>query len=306
MHVLITGATGFIGRQVCRHLADEGHVVSALTRGSPERCMATTDVARAWTWQSERELPPPESLTGQDAVIHLAGESIKGRWTAKKKRAILDSRVLGTRHLVRALSEAAPRPGVLLTASAHGYYGDRGDEVLTEDADSGSDFVARVCREWENESHAAQQLGVRTVQLRLGLVMGAGGALGPLRLISSMGIGGALGDGRQWWSWIHVDDLARLCGFALTHDVRGPLNAASPHPVRQQDFARALGAVLGRPSAVPTPAFALRLTLGEFSTELLASRRLDTTRTRDLGFSFTHPELQPTLEHLCVSRSRSD
>jgi uncharacterized protein (TIGR01777 family) len=291
----ITGASGLVGRHLLEALSRDGRPAVAFSR-NPARLvdLPRGTTARAWP---ARE---PDALA-LDAIVHLLGESVAGRWTDAKKRAIESSRIEGTRALVDGIAALPPeqRPKVLVSASAIGIYGDRGDELLDEDATPADDFLARVCVGWEREALRAESLGVRVVPLRIGLVMAHdGGALEGMLLAFRMGLGGKMGSGDQWWPWIHVEDLVGLVRHAIDSDVRGPLNATAPEPVRQRDFAATLARVVRRPAFVPAPAFALRTALGEFSAELLASRRVVPRRTLASGFTFRFGELEACLADL--------
>jgi uncharacterized protein (TIGR01777 family) len=311
MDVLVTGATGFLGRAVCARLRGAGHGVLALSRDPQRAQRDVPGVQRAWRWDPKAGRPPQEALQSADAVVHLAGESVAGRWTAARKQEIRDSRVLGTRNLVTGLagaggaggassaggaSAAQPRASVLVCASAIGYYGDRGEAELVESSEPGSDFLAQLCRDWEAEAVAAQALGLRVVRLRFGIVVGPdGGALQAMLPPFRLGAGGPLGSGRQWWSWVHRDDVTGLALRSLGESWSGAINATAPEAARQGDFARALGRVLGRPAVLPAPALALKLLLGEFSTELLSSKKVLPQRATQLGYTFAHPALEPAL-----------
>jgi uncharacterized protein (TIGR01777 family) len=300
MNILITGATGFVGRRLCEMLHQAGHTVRALSRDSVAAKQRVPHLKEVFPWNPLQELPPLQAFEGCDAVINLAGESIAGRWTAPKKQLIRDSRVLGTKNLVNALAQLSSRPKVLISASAIGYYGDRGEETLTEDAAPGSDFLAQVCRDWENEALKAESLGMRVVRLRIGLVLGrGGGTLQALLPLFRVGLGGPLGSGRQWWSWIHRDDLCRLIVQILANEnVSGPVNATAPQPVRQKEFAQVLGRVLRRPAFLPTPAFALKIALGEFADGILASQRALPRRAQEMGYRFQFEELEGALREI--------
>jgi uncharacterized protein (TIGR01777 family) len=240
-------------------------------------------------------------LEGFDAVAHLAGEPITGRWTAAKKRAIRDSRVKSTRLLCEALAGLANRPRVLVAASASGYYGDRGDVVLREESGSGSSFLSQVCQEWEGATKPAAQSGIRVVNLRIGFVLSpAGGGLGKMLRAFKMGTGGRIGSGEQYLSWIAIDDLVQIILFAMTTEaLSGPVNAVAPNPVTNFVFTKTLGQVLGRPTIFPMPAFAVRLAFGEMGKELLlASTRLEPARLLKAGYRFRFPELEPALRDL--------
>ena len=305
MNVLVTGATGFIGSRLCEALVADGHEPVALSRnpeGAQRRVSALAD-AHAW---SPMDGPPPlEAFDGVDAVVHLAGESVSGRWTVDKKRAIRESRVQGTRHLVDALEQLETKPKVLVSASAVGLYGDRGDAELTETAEPGSDFLAQVCVDWEGEAQRAEALGVRVVNPRIGIVLGPnGGALQAMLTPFKLGVGGPLGSGQQWWPWVHRADVVGIIRHAIEHDdLQGPVNATAPSPTRQRDFAKALGRVMGRPAFMPAPAFALKLLLGEFSQELLGSQRVLPERAQAAGYAFQYPELEPALRAILESET---
>jgi uncharacterized protein (TIGR01777 family) len=300
MNILITGATGFVGRRLCEMLHQAGHTVRALSRDSVAAKQRVPHLKEVFPWNPLQELPPLQAFEGCDAVVNLAGESIAGRWTAPKKQLIRDSRVLGTKNLVNALAQLSSRPKVLISASAIGYYGDRGEETLTEDAAPGSDFLAQVCRDWENEALKAESLGMRVVRLRIGLVLGrGGGTLQALLPLFRVGLGGPLGSGRQWWSWIHRDDLCRLIVQILANEsISGPVNATAPQPVRQKEFAQVLGRVLRRPAFLPTPAFALKIALGEFADGILASQRALPRRAQEMGYRFQFEELEGALREI--------
>ncbi len=272
----------------------------ALSRDSVAAKQRVPHLKEVFPWNPLQELPPLQAFEGCDAVINLAGESIAGRWTTAKKQLIRDSRVLGTKNLVNALAQLSSRPKVLLSASAIGYYGDRGEETLTEDAAPGSDFLAQVCRDWENEALKAESPGMRVVRLRIGLVLGrGGGTLQALLPLFRVGLGGPLGSGRQWWSWIHRDDLCRLIVQILANEnVSGPVNATAPQPVRQKEFAQVLGRVLRRPAFLPTPAFALKIALGEFADGILASQRALPRRAQEMGYRFQFEELEGALREI--------
>lgn len=238
------------------------------------------------------------SLRGVDAVVNLAGEPVSGRWNAAKKAAIEASRVNGTNAIIAAMRAlpASERPRVLVSASAIGFYGDRGDEILDESSGAGGDFLSHVCVKWEAAATEARDLGVRVVLTRLGLVMGDGGALAAMRPLFAMGFGGPLGTGKQWWAWIHLEDTIGLLLMALDRDdLEGAMNTTAPTPVPQAEHARALGRAMHRPSFLPAPAFAIRAATGDFSVELLASRRVVPTRALALGYAFRHPELDAAL-----------
>lgn len=291
MRVLVTGGTGFIGRRIVERLARRGDEVTVVTR-SPERTTAPPGV-RLEPW-----LP---SLSGQEGVVHLAGEPIFGkRWSAAQKERIRESRIEGSRRIADSLHSADPRPRVVVSASAIGIYGDRDDAELDETAGHGDDFLARVCQAWEGAFDPARDLGVRVVHPRIGIVLGRdGGALELMLPIFKLGLGGPLGSGRQWMSWVHVDDVVGLVLHALDDDgAAGPLNATAPHPVRNREFTRTLGRVLKRPALLPAPRFALRAALGEVTDVLFGSQRCAPKATNESGYAFAHPDLEPALRDL--------
>ena len=238
------------------------------------------------------------ALDGVDAVFHLAGDPVaEGRWTAEKKQRIRDSRVLGTRHLVDALRKLERRPSVLVSASAVGWYGSRGDEVLDEASPPAHDFLADVCVAWEQEARRAAEFGMRVVSIRTGMVLGDGGALPKMLPPFRFGLGGPLGNGKQWVPWIHVDDLAAMYLHAAENtNVSGPMNGVSPQPVANKEFTKVLAAVLHRPAVLPAPYFALRLAFGEFAQILFDSQRVLPKAAERSGFQFRYPELRPALE----------
>jgi hypothetical protein len=293
MRITLTGATGFIGARLVGSLLADGHQLHLLGR----RPRAGLSFSK---WDALSEPLPPESLDRADAVIHLAGEPVAQRWSAGAKRRIRDTRAIGTRRLVEALAALTRRPGVLVCASAIGYYGDRGDELLTESSAPGSGFLPDVCREWEAAAMLAEPLGIRVVRLRIGVVLGRdGGALKRMLPPFRAGAGGRLASGRQWMSWIHVADLAGMVRFALaTPSFSGAANATAPNPVRNADFTRALAAAVHRPAIFPVPALALKLLFGEMSAVLLSSQHVVPEAARAAGFRFQFPDLAPALANV--------
>lgn len=301
MRVAITGATGLIGSALCRRLMEEGHEVVLLVR-HPGKAQQSFATAQAVKWEATEGPPPAEVLEGVDAVVNLAGESIAaGRWTAQRKEGIRQSRVLGTRHLVQALAACRSRPHVLVSASGIGYYGDRGSEPLDEATGSGGDFLAGVCRQWEGEAQRATELGMRVALLRTGLVLSTrGGALPRMLPPFKAFVGGWLGSGRQWMSWIHIDDEVGAIRQAIDQEsIQGPLNATAPNPVTNREFSRELGRVLGRPALMPVPAFILRLLMGEMAQALLLQgQRVLPRKLEASGYHFRFTELRPALQNL--------
>ncbi|HEX6985262.1 MAG TPA: TIGR01777 family oxidoreductase [Planctomycetaceae bacterium] len=298
MRILVSGATGLIGSELTAFLTAGGHRVVPLSRGGNP-----TEVVR---WSPDAGTIEADKLSGFDAVVHLAGESVLGRWTAEKRRRIRDSRVLGTRLLCESLAglEERHRPRVLVCASATGYYGDRGDEVLTEDSPKGTGFLADVCEQWESACEPARQAGIRVVNVRIGLVLTPkGGLLGSLLPVFRAGLGGRVGGGRQWMSWIAIDDLIDVFHAAVMDEsLAGPVNGTAPNPVTNAEFTKTLGRVLGRPTLLPVPRLAVRAALGEAADELaLASARVLPARLTGRGHAFRYPELEPALRFLLGS-----
>jgi hypothetical protein len=290
--VLVTGTTGMVGRSLAAFLTTGGHRVRRLVRRAPRN-------GDEFRWDPARGELDPAALDGVQAVVHLAGENIAGRrWSAAQKARILDSRVAGTRLLVNAMRAATRAPRVFVCAAAVGIYGDRGDEVLTEQSAPGAGFLAEVCARWEGEARRAER--VRSVQLRFGVVLSpAGGALARMLLPFQLGAGGRIGDGRQWMSWIALDDAVGAIHHALfTETLDGPANAVAPRPVTNAEYTRTLGRVLRRPAIVPLPAFAARLAFGELANELLlASQRAEPARLQQTHYDFAYPELEGALRH---------
>jgi uncharacterized protein (TIGR01777 family) len=294
MRVTLTGVTGFIGARLAAELTSAGHELRVLGRRRPPQLPQSTEF---FSWDSSLGEPPAESLEGSDAVVNLAGEPVAQRWNAEVKRRIRDSRVDGTRHLVNALSTLSRRPRTLINASAIGIYGSRGDEILTESSSHGDDFLAGVTEDWEGAADLAEALGIRVVKLRIGIVLGKeGGALAKMLTPFRFGVGGRLGSGKQWMSWIHVEDVIRLILFAIENPaVRGPLNVAAPNPATNAEFTRQLAAALHRPAIFPVPAFALGIVFGEMAGVLISSQRALPQSALAAGFRFQHPDLPEAL-----------
>ena len=279
MKFAITGATGFIGRKLTDKLRLSGHEVKSLGR----------------------TVTSSEPLEGVNVIIHLAGEPVAQRWSVDVKRRIRESRSKGTRDLVHALSTTSARPKTLISASAIGYYGTRGDEVLNEGSCPGSGFLPEVCVEWEKEARLAEALGMRVAMPRIGIVLGRdGGALKQMLPPFRLGAGGPLAGGQQWMSWIHVDDMVELLVWMATHEnVSGPVNAVSPDPVRNEGFTKALAEAIHRPAVIPVPAFGLKLLYGEMASVILASQRVVPEAALQGGFVFRHTNLLGVLVELC-------
>jgi hypothetical protein len=301
LRVTVTGATGLVGSALLAALADRGARVTVLSR-DPERARArlgaetqgTLDVMR---WDPLSEPAPAEALGGRDAVVHLAGENVAQRWSTRTKRAIHDSRVIGTRNLVAGLERAEPRPRTLLSSSAIGYYGPHGEEPLDEDAPAGSGFLAETTVAWEGEAQKASALDVRVLPVRTGIVLDrSGGALAKMLPPFRLGLGGPVAGGRQYMSWIHSADLIGIMLTALTDERwTGPINATAPEPVQNRDFSRALGRALGRPALLPMPGAALHLLMGEMAEVITTGARVVPAKALVLGYEFRHPHLEEAL-----------
>lgn len=302
LRVLITGVTGLVGTRLAASLLMGRCEIVALSRNPGSAQERVAALSRAWQWSPSEPLPE-QAMQGVDAVVHLAGESISGRWTAAHQRAIVSSRVEGTRRLVDAIAAqpADQRPHVLVSASAIGYYGDTGErEVVESDAPVAGDFMSDLCVAWEREALRAEELGVRVVTPRLGLVLAReGGALEQMLPIFKLGLGGKLGSGKQWWPWVHLEDVIGIVQHAIAHrELRGAINATAPAPVRQADFADALAKMLRRPAFLPAPAFAIRSALGGLGAEILGSRKVLPQRALETGYEFRFPELDAALRDL--------
>ena len=291
--VLVTGVSGPIGAALLPSLESLGAQIVRLVR-RPETG------AGQIPWDPLRQLPP-EAVSGFDAVIHLAGESVAERWTGEKKKRIRESRVLGTQNLAEALARTSAKPQVFICASATGFYGNRGDELLTEASPGGQGFLAGVCREWEGATRVASEAGIRTVNLRMGLALSPrGGALEKMLAPFKLGLGGRVGSGKQWWSWIHVDDIVGAIHHAIyTQTLDGPVNLVAPHPAQNAEFTKILASVLRRPALLPVPAPAARLFFGEMADGLLlASQRVEPGKLLASGYTFRFPELRRAFDDL--------
>ena len=298
MRILITGATGFIGRRVCQRFHDDGHEVWGLSRDQNRARVEVPVLSGCHFWEPELGPPAAESFEGVEAVVHLAAERISGIWTAAKKRSIRSSRVVGTRNLVAGMAAAESKPIQLITMSAVGYYGSRSDEELAEDATPGSDFLAETCVAWEREAQPAEEMGVRVAWLRMAPVLSKENALlASMLLPYRLGLGGPIGSGRQWWPWVHMADSIEAFAFVLDRKLNGPINLAAPGIVTQAEFAKCLGRVLRRPAILPFPAFALRLVLGGLAAEILSSKMVVPSRLSESGFTFQFPDLELALRN---------
>lgn len=298
MHVLVTGSSGLVGEALVLSLAAKGHQVTRLVR----RSGLGPGTVR---WDPDAGTIDRDALRGVEAAVHLAGENLVGRWTSAKKASIRESRVEGTRRLCDALLRLSPPPTTLICASAVGFYGERGEQVVDEDSPPGSGFLADVCREWEEATARASARGMRVVNLRIGLVLSRrGGALVKMLPPFLFGLGGIVGSGAQHWSWIALDDLLGAIHHALSlPTLRGPVNAVAPHPATNRELTRALGRVLRRPTLLPLPAFGVKLLMGEMGQALLlASTRVEPRRLLATGYRFQYPELEGALRHVLRRR----
>jgi uncharacterized protein (TIGR01777 family) len=286
MRIAVTGSHGLIGSALVTDLRASGHDVVQLVRSTPRRPGEVQ-------WDPAAGTVDLSGLAGVEAAVHLAGAGVGDhRWTDEYKRVIHDSRMLGTRTLVKALTALDPLPRVLVSGSAIGYYGDRGDEILTEDSSAGTGFLVDVVKDWEAEAVPAAEAGIRVVHPRTALVMArSGGAFAQLLLLSRLGLGGPLGSGKQWWSWITLPDAVAALKFMLESDLAGPVNLAAPNPASNIDVTRAIARALHRPAVLPAPAFAIRLILGEFAGEVLSSQHVIPGRLMKSDFQFEHPTL---------------
>lgn len=296
MRILITGASGLIGRALQKSFSGKGYEMMLASRNEPKN--ETQIQWDADTGFRDEDLP---RLEGLEAVIHLAGESIAGglRWSEEKKNAIRDSRVFGTRSMIETFDKLSDKPKTFISGSAIGFYGDRADDEMTESSPAGKTFLAEVCKEWEAESRRAEDLGIRTVLLRTGIVLSKdGGALATMLTPFKLGVGGAIGDGKQWMSWISLDDVVGVVNYVLENqNIRGAVNNVSPNPVTNEEFTKTLGSVLYRPTFLPLPEFAVHMVFGEMGDALLLdSTRVIPKRMKDAGYEFKYPELKAALE----------
>ncbi len=294
--ITLTGATGLIGPRLVHQLLERGDEVTVLTR-DPVRARSVLGDVEATGWDLLSEPAPAGALSGRDAVVHLAGAPVAQRWTGAARQAIRESRVIGTGNLIEGLRSAAERPSVLVSSSAIGYYGAHGLEPLDEDAPAGDDFLAKVCVEWEQQAGRAAELGIRVVQVRTGVVLDAnGGALKKMLPPFRMGVGGPVAGGRQFISWIHIDDLVGIMLSAIDDERwSGPVNATAPEPLSNREFSRALGRVLHRPAVLRVPGLALRALYGDMAEIVTTGARVLPAKALVLGYSFSQPVLEPAL-----------
>ena len=303
MNILLSGASGFIGRNVANSFIAAGHNVFAFSRDVDATKSAVPGLTDAVVWRPESDTLLEHDLFDADIVINLAGETVNGRWTKRKKLSIQRSRESVTRLLINLMANARKKPKMFISASAIGIYGDRGDEILTESSEIGRGFLASATKAWETEAMKAENIDVQVAILRFGIVLGNyGGALSRMLPIFKLGLGGSLGIGNQWWSWIHMDDIVGIIHHVIQQEMTGIFNSTSPYPVRQKDFSKALASSLRRPAFLPTPELFLKLGLGEFSSELLFSKRVIPEQTLKKGYNFMYPEIENALTNLLVSK----
>lgn len=299
MKVLVTGATGFIGRVIVRQLEEKGMQVVVLTRNIPKAALVLGPRCKYFQWADTTQAPPAEAFDGVNGVINLMGESIgEKRWSAEQKKKIVDSRIIGTAKLLETISALPQKPKTLVSTSAIGIYGDRGPEELDENSKSGKGFLAELCEQWESEANKAKNFGMRVAIIRVGIVLGkGGGALSKMVPLFKLGAGGKLGSGSQYMSWIHLEDLAAMFVTALTDEsMSGPYNGTSLYPATNAEFTKVLGKVLRRPTILPAPEFALKAVLGEMSAIVLEGQKVLPKKFREKKFHYRYPTLEMTLK----------
>ena len=298
MKVVVTGATGFVGQEVVKQLLTAGDEVIVLTRNVAKAAITLGSSCRYYQWEDGEALPPSEALEGVDGIINLMGETISKRWDESQKKKIYNSRINGTRKLVEAIEKLKVKPKVFVSTSAIGIYGNRGPEEINESSSLADDFLAKVCKDWENEANKAKNYGVRVVMIRLGIVLGRkGGALAKMLPIFKLGLGGPLGSGNQYMSWIHVRDIATMFIEAVkNNELKGVFNGTSPYPATNSEFTKLLGKVLGRPAFLPVPSIALKLALGEMSQLLLEGQKVLPVKFKEAKFRYRYSTLEMALK----------
>lgn len=299
MRVLVTGATGFVGKRVVEQLLDNGMEVVVVTRNIAKAALSLGSKCKYYQWLNTLEKPPVEAFNGVDGIINLMGEGIADkRWDEAQKQKIYESRIVSTQKLLDVIKELPVKPKVMVSTSAVGVYGDRQDEEISEESAVGNDFLAGVCKDWEREANKATELGMRVAIIRTGVVLGrGGGALKKMLPIFKLGAGGPVGSGQQYMSWIHVDDLASMYVEALKNDtIKGPLNGTAPYPATSKDFAKILGKTLHRPAFAPAPAFAIKLAFGEMSDVLLKGQKVLPLKFKEKKFRYRYPTLEMALK----------
>jgi uncharacterized protein (TIGR01777 family) len=302
MKILMTGATGLIGKEIGKKLVSKGHEITVLTRNINEARSSLPFPAKFLSWEHYSIALSPSYFDNIDSVIHLAGESIAaGRWTAKRKKMILESRVIGTRNIVEAIKSSNRSVKQFISASAIGIYGD-GQDWVDENSPMGEDFLSQVCQQWENESKKLQEIGVNVVNPRIGIVLsGKGGAMDKMLPIFSLGLGGVIGNGEQWMSWIHQDDMTNMFSYFVENpSLKGAFNAVAPNPTNNKDFSKTLARALGRGLFFPVPGLILKVALGDMSTLVIKGQKVSSEKITGNGFEFKYKNLGLALEHLCA------
>ena len=298
MKVVVTGATGFVGKVIVKKLLEAGDEVIVLTRNVAKAAITLGSSCKYFQWENTNQLPPAAAFEGVDGVINLLGETISQRWTEETKKLIYDSRIVGTRNLISTMKSVSHPPKVLVSTSAIGIYGDRGDEEINENSNPADDFLGKLCQDWEAEANAAAEFGTRVVNVRVGIVLGkGGGALARMLPIFKLGGGGRLGSGEQFMSWIHIEDLASMYIEALKNNsIQGPVNGTSPYPTRNLEFTKVLSKTLHRPAFMPAPKFAIKLAFGEMSQILLGGQKVLPKKFADQKFRYRYPTLEIALK----------
>lgn len=298
MKVVVTGATGFVGQVLVRQLLDAGHEVVVLTRNIAKAALSLGSKCKYYQWTDMEALPPVEAFEGADGVINLMGETISKRWDEQQKKKIVSSRINGTRRLVEAIEKTTKKPKVFVSTSAVGIYGSRGSEELNESSNLADDFLAKVCKDWENEANKVRNQGLRVAIIRVGVVLGrGGGALEKMLPIFKLGGGGPVGSGKQYMSWIHIEDLASMYIEALKNEnIKGVLNGTAPYPATNAEFSKMLGKVLRRPAFLPAPAFAMKIAFGEMSQILLEGQKVLPVKFKEHNFRYRYPTLEMALK----------
>ncbi len=298
MKVVVTGATGFVGQVLVRQLLDGGHEVVVLTRNIAKAALSLGSKCKFFQWADMDTLPPVEAFEGADGVINLMGETISKRWDEQQKKKIVSSRINGTRRLIEAIEKTTNKPKVFVSTSAVGIYGSRGSEELNESSNLADDFLAKVCKDWENEANKVRNQGLRLAIIRVGVVLGrGGGALEKMLPIFKLGGGGPVGTGNQYMSWIHIEDLAAMYIEALKNEnIKGVLNGTAPYPATNAEFSKMLGKVLRRPAFLPAPAFAMKIAFGEMSQILLEGQKVLPVKFKEHNFRYRYPTLEMALK----------
>ncbi|MBA2406097.1 MAG: TIGR01777 family protein, partial [Bdellovibrionales bacterium] len=298
MKVVVTGATGFVGQVIVKQLLASGDEVVVLTRNVARAAITLGSSCKYFQWDDTNSLPPVEAFQGVDGIINLMGESISKRWDENQKKKIYNSRINGTRRLVEVLEKLPQRPKVFVSASAIGIYGNRGDEDINEESTVADDFLGKVCKDWENEANKARNFGARVVIIRTGVVLGrGGGALEKMLPVFKMGVGGPLGSGKQYLSWIHIEDLASMYLEALKNNsIKAVLNGTAPYPATNAYFSKMMGKVLRRPAFLPTPAFAMKIAFGEMSQIILEGQKVLPVKFKEMNFRYRYPTLEMALK----------